>query len=194
MFRRSLLIFGIFISNLALGQKPFEHQFEVFSGFLPLQGILPEIYLSEADLESNFALEGASQAGFSYGFEYGYFLSPGVALTIHVNYTPFQGEFLNSTSTDLSYLDQQHLAVMMGTQFYYLRTDRSFQLYSSILLGGMGIDQFIRDDLGERRNQIGVVAFQVSPIGLRFGSRFGGSLEIGIGHKGVFSAGLFYRL
>lgn len=36
--------------------------------------------------------------------------------------------------------------------------------------------------------------YQISPIGIRYGKRWGGFAEAGFGYRGIISAGLFYNL
>lgn len=83
---------------------------------------------------------------------------------------------------------------MADCRYSYLRR-RSFNLFSMAQVGavymgnvngyGRSSDEDIASDLA--------FAFQINPIGIRFGgSHLGGYVALGIGHLGIFNAGLTY--
>ncbi|MDA3944798.1 MAG: hypothetical protein PF694_14790 [Bacteroidetes bacterium] len=71
------------------------------------------------------------------------------------------------------------------------------QLYSGVGLGlTIWQQQFISDDpklSGEDATEL-MFNFHLNAVGLRVGKALGASLELGVGAKGIFNAGLSYRL
>lgn len=93
------------------------------------------------------------------------------------------GKFNNTYYTGVLELD-----------FKYINTD-NFKLYS-LIGGGATIYHQKYSEIGGTKhvNSINFANFQFTPIGIKFGDRFGGYLEAGFGYKGILSAGLFLRL
>jgi len=81
---------------------------------------------------------------------------------------------------------------------YKFINNKNFKLYS---LAGIGLaycheilkldtGEVIKDDL--LSNDI-IPSFQLTPIGLKFGQKIGGFLEIGFGYRGIITGGAFMR-
>lgn len=78
--------------------------------------------------------------------------------------------------------------LLARTDFRWVN-NHSFQFYSGVAAGGSYIHSFDVDDPSDSDNDF-MFAFQVSPIGLRFGHNFGVFLEGGLGWTGIVSAGI----
>src|SRR5690606_34113805 len=78
-------------------------------------------------------------------------------------------------------------------QFIYLNREK-VQLYGEL---GVGITHYSGyATVGDNRNDYEGTAlgFQLNPIGVRFGKRYGGFVELGAGTKSIFTAGFSVRL
>lgn len=77
--------------------------------------------------------------------------------------------------------------------FIYLRMNR-LSLYGLVGAGATLMSQRYIPDTGEESTNNNVFFnFQFTPIGLKYGNRFGGFVEAGFGYKGVLSIGAFAR-
>lgn len=79
--------------------------------------------------------------------------------------------------------------------FHYLKREY-FRLYSLVGLGLTFIDSKFteRNSLEEFGGNQSMVDFQVTPLGISFGKKFGGFANFGFGYRGLVNFGLYYRL
>ncbi|NDV47373.1 hypothetical protein D0T49_09980 [Paludibacter sp. 221] len=90
---------------------------------------------------------------------------------------------------------KRHYTLAAEADFIYLNFDR-FKMYA---LAGVGATlyglTYTSAINGEKdNNTTPYFTFQVTPIGIRYGERFGGFLEVGFGYRGILNAGIFVRL
>lgn len=75
---------------------------------------------------------------------------------------------------------------MVNFQLYYLKAHK-FEFYGDLGLGATLCSEIDRDDMQVFPN------FGIYPIGLKFGNKFGGFVELGYGYKGLMNFGVFLR-
>ena len=107
-----------------------------------------------------------------------------------------------TTSSDVFYMavnqgtiDRQFITGAFELQFRYVN-DGPFQMYSGLGLGvTYGMEHFTAsDDSGINSGDRSMIlpGYQVNVVGVRFGNRLAGYLELGFGYKGIMNVGLSY--
>ena len=77
---------------------------------------------------------------------------------------------------------------------YYIKK-KKIRVYSGIMLGyTFGKDNYKSNDGAEENGNYGRIAYQLNAIGVRFGTKVGGYVEIGYGYKGMLNFGLSVTL
>lgn len=84
--------------------------------------------------------------------------------------------------------------VLPTAQYHYLNREK-LQLYGNIGVGLVSYTIKEEKNIGPESfdNNYISLAFQVNPIGLRIGQKFGGFAELGFGYKGIIHAGASMR-
>lgn len=148
---------------------------------------------------NNYRIEqdGNSSLSGMWGLGYRYYVTPRFSVGAdlgymrHSNrYTLTREEDVRSGERNTSYA----LALPTG-EFSYLNKP-GVQLYGNLSAGIMVMSGYstVSGD-GSRYDYDGTsFAFQVNPIGARFGRRFGGFVELGFGFKGIATLGFSARL
>lgn len=90
----------------------------------------------------------------------------------------------------LSQFLQTNLYIAAGARFNYYHKNIT-DLYSGLLIGTN--IRFLSSDKDKLLNASGKFTWQVTALGVRFGKRIYGNVELGYGYKGVISAGIGAR-
>lgn len=91
-------------------------------------------------------------------------------------------------------IDVQYYTIMPQVRFNWVTSeDNLFEMYSIFGFALTFVDETYTNDVGDD-GFYPVPGAQVTGLGLRFGDKFGGFVEIGFGTKGLMSGGLSYRL
>lgn len=90
--------------------------------------------------------------------------------------------------------NNNYYTISVEGDFRYINNPK-FKLYSLIGVGGTLLHQKYKGDqlYADKENSNIFFNFQITPVGLKYGNRFGGFLELGFGYKGIVTAGLFFR-
>jgi len=92
-------------------------------------------------------------------------------------------------------VDRQFITGAFELQFRYVNNG-PFQMYSGLGLGvTYGMEQFTAsDDSGIKSGNRSMIlpGYQVNVVGVRFGRRLAGYLELGFGYKGIMNVGIAY--
>jgi len=83
--------------------------------------------------------------------------------------------------------------VMPTAKFYYLQRE-NINLYGVLAVGALFSGKTEKSSTLEDKENFTTFAFQINPIGIRVGKRFGGFAELGFGMKGFATAGFSMRL
>lgn len=96
-------------------------------------------------------------------------------------YSSMEGDVIDNNKTSYHFRGK-HITAMPGLKLHWLRTD-GFNMYSKAALGA----SFGKD----RENKSNVILnFQVSPVGIEFGTHFCVFGEFGFGEQGVLNLGV----
>ena len=88
-------------------------------------------------------------------------------------------------------LNSDYYTVAAEMDYVYFRREH-FTFYSTLGAGANIYDQEYKTDDGNKNTENKVnFNFQVSPVGIKYGDKFGFFGEIGFGYKGIFNFGLF---
>ncbi len=91
-------------------------------------------------------------------------------------------------------MDVQYLTIMPQVRFNWITSeDNLFEMYSIFGFALTFVDETYTNDV-RADGFYPVPGAHVTGLGLRFGDKFGGFVEIGFGSKGLMSGGLSYRL
>lgn len=129
---------------------------------------------------------GALHLGYKYSLSDRFALGPVFAYDLGksdaVYNTSKIGEFTN-----------KFYSLALEADYKYINRDK-FKLYSLVGAGATLLDQLYKPTTGkeESENQM-FFNYQVTPIGVKFGSSFGAFAEAGFGYKGILCVGLFFR-
>lgn len=145
------------------------------------QDMISELTGSDADLENRRSV-GEFRVGYAY--------HPIERVSVGATFSYLQtiADAVTDGTVTGDYKSQYLTFAAEGT-FYYLSRE-NIRLYGLL---GAGLTNLSSDYRGNDRNA-NVFNLHVTPIGIAFGNRFGGTAEIGFGYRGVFSLGLFYKL
>ncbi len=128
------------------------------------------------------------------GFEYWYFQSDLLKLGGLFSYQAIDKEvfYLGDKAGDIT---NSYYTIMPEINLEYVRSEW-VQLYSGI---GAGIT-ILSQNFNSTKTEVAsssaseiIFNFHVNAIGMRIGKAFGASVELGVGAKGIFNAGLNYR-
>ncbi len=112
-------------------------------------------------------------------------------LVMHVDYTRYQKRYeVQSTGTVAGNVTDDFYTLMLGVKRYYVRTG-SFGLFLE-LMGGVSMLQSQTDIDELETNSSVLIAYQITPLGLRLGDRFALDLSVGLGYKGIVGLGASY--
>lgn len=169
-----------------------EHQVTTGVGVLSTNQIADVFFSVAKDMISDLAgsntdLENKRSVG---EFRVGYAYHPIERFSVgaSVSYLQTIADAVTDGTVQGEYKSRYLTVAAEGTYYYLSR--RNVRLYGLI---GAGLTNLSSDYRGDDAAN-NVFNLHVSPIGITFGNRFGGTAEIGFGYRGIFSLGLFYRL
>lgn len=90
---------------------------------------------------------------------------------------------------------KHHYTLAAEVDYIYLNFEK-FKMYALGGVGGTIYNLNYLDDVNSNENDsnnIPYFTFQITPIGIKYGERFGGFLEVGFGYRGILNAGVFVR-
>lgn len=91
-------------------------------------------------------------------------------------------------------IDVQYYTIMPQVRFNWVTSDDNlFEMYSIFGFALTFVDETYTNDV-DTDGFYPVPGAHVTGLGLRFGNKFGGFIELGFGTKGLMSGGLSYRL
>jgi hypothetical protein len=194
MKKLSLFILLLFPSLFSYAQEETKHDVRVGIGF----GTHPEFMaVLEKTLSSVFTL-GSYQAknvtfNGAYNVSYLYSVKPWMAIGADYSYENITNDVADDDGTIVGNEDDTYNTMMACVHFQYIRT-KYFQLYSGGKIG-ISFNESTGNYQGETRAETNVYpAFQLTGVGLRFGNRFAGTMEVvSYGYEGIINAGLSYR-
>ncbi|MDR2038802.1 MAG: porin family protein [Bacteroidales bacterium] len=91
---------------------------------------------------------------------------------------------------------KRHYTLALEADYVYIRK-KNFRMYGLAGVGGTLYNLDYKDHTDKSQNDSDTTpyfTFQITPVGLRFGSWIGGFLELGFGYRGILNAGFFINL
>ncbi len=111
------------------------------------------------------------------------------SLIVHANYNRYEKTFtISGSGAEAGALTDEFYTLMLGVKRYYVRSD-SFGLYIDLMGGVCMLRESSDIDEMETENAT-LLAWQVTPLGLRVGKGVALDLALGLGYKGLLSAGV----
>jgi hypothetical protein len=179
------------LAGTALAQEEYSRG-EIYAGW----GYVTSLQIAEAldlglfdaftnDLMNRYDQDVSSWGGAYVG--YNYFVTPRWSVGWLFNFSSFMvtnrySSGYNDTITINTY------SIMLRTDFRYGNW-RYFQMYSGLAVGSCYLDGAYDDVKGTSRDDEFTVAYHVTVLGMRFGSRVGIFVELGFGFNGLLTAG-----
>lgn len=101
-------------------------------------------------------------------------------------------EFFSVSNSN--YTQMSTLSIMPRTDYFWSNSDRKLRLYTGVSAGVYLNRATVESQSGtEEKVKNTTFGFNVTPIGLRYGSQFAIFAEPNIGTKGIVQAGISYR-
>ena len=122
-----------------------------------------------------------------------HFNNPRLAIGGILSYSKWDTDILKRSNKEkVGECKRSFFAIMPSFKYYWVNKN-SFGLYCK---GAAGVGFLSTDEKGEsNRSDSGTYfMFQITPVGLEFGSAFRGFAEFGFGDQGFLCAGLRYKL
>ena len=129
--------------------------------------------------------------------EYFYHLkNPRLALGAFVSYSKWDSDILKRSGDKekVGERNRNYISVMPAIKWYWVNKEH-FGLYAKGAIGAAFLNSTEKSqqkNTSEDSNDT-ILLFQISPLGVEFGSRFRGFFELGVGEQGFFQAGLRYK-
>ncbi len=148
-------------------------------------------------IEYNTGREWANNKQFgSLSIEYFRHLSnPKIAVGAIASYSRYgEDVVLKSTQVKEGERTRNYFTVMPAVKFNWINKDH-FALYSKLGVGGTIVSETAKDDkkgTSESNSHL-YFAYQVSALGVEFGSKLRGFVEAGVGEQGIILAGIRYK-
>lgn len=184
------IIFLVLLSFTGYGQDEGKSQIGISAGILPTEDIINETLVRFVDLffpnHRHVSVDNVSVFG-----SYKYFVSEKIAVGGTIGYNSRAKPF-NYENWDRRYYGIKLMTLAGEGSFYYLK-NRNFDLYA---LGGMGCFIVTSGNYNNRYSNYDNfgLTVQLTPIGVRFGRKFGGFAELGYGYKGLVNMGVSVKL
>lgn len=141
--------------------------------------------------------EGESSVPGLWGIAYRYYVTPRFSVGLDAGYMQYSASYSLKKSDDEREGERKtkFIVALPTAEYSYLNKEK-VQLYGNIGLGltSMSGHSTVSGDGSRYDYSAASFAFQLNPIGVRFGQRFGGFAELGFGFKGFFTAGFSARL
>lgn len=143
----------------------------------------------DIEREDNNAFSGVWSVG------YRYYVTPRFNVGGDISYMRNKTDYTLTKGTDVRQGERQNNFYMVMPTAEYLYMNRpKVQLYGNLGVGVLSLSGHSTVTTDRHDYSATTVAFQVNPIGVRFGQRFGGFAELGFGLKGILTAGFSARL
>ncbi|MEH6305822.1 hypothetical protein RYH73_09215 [Olivibacter sp. CPCC 100613] len=98
------------------------------------------------------------------------------------------------TVKNTGYSKKSTLSIMPRTDYFWSGSDRKLRLYSGVSVGVYLNRGTIKNAAnGDEKITDTIFGFNITPIGIRYGSQFAVFVEPNIGTKGIVQAGVSYR-
>lgn len=187
-----LLIAGLLIAGSLNAQN---HEARANLGLLTssdIGNVFSDLIVTVISAEG-YSADNSESTG-AIGFEYWYFQSDLLKLGGLFSYQAIDKEvfYFGKKSGNIT---NSYYTIMPEISLEYVRS-KWVQLYSGLGIGVTILNQNFEstksDIAGSSQSEI-MFNFHINAIGLRVGKAFGASVELGIGAKGIFNAGLSYR-
>ena len=177
---KKLFVILAIMMPLALNAQNYKHEISVSYGIVSRSNILDVMNTGTVDSKfTNFQAVGSLVGPVSV--EYYNRVSSFVSLGLTGVYSKIEADFFDQNKTSY-HTRGTHYTVMPGLKLHWIRTD-GFNLYSKGCIGA----SYNKDR--ENKNSV-MFNFQVSPVGIEFGTHFCVFSELGYGEQGIFCLGL----
>lgn len=146
---------------------------------------------------SDYGIEREDNNAFSdvWSVGYRYYVNPRFNVGGDISYMRNKTDYTLTKGTDVRQGERQNNFYMVMPTAEYLYMNRpKVQLYGNLGVGVLSLSGHSTVTTDRHDYSATTVAFQVNPIGVRFGQRFGGFAELGFGLKGILTAGFSARL
>ena len=164
----------------ALNAQDYRHEISVSYGLLSYSNIYD--MTSAFPENSNFdKLDAVGSLVGPVSLEYYNRISNWFSLGLTGVYSSIECDVIDNNKTSY-HIRGRHITAMPGIKLHWLRTS-GFNMYSKACIGA----SFNKDR--ENKNSV-MMNFQVSPVGIEFGTRFCVFGELGFGEQGVLNLGL----
>lgn len=127
-------------------------------------------------------------------FTYRYYPVPWLATGISLGIDYAYGDLIDDdTETRIGEFKRSAATIVYENYFRYLRKT-TFQMYSGIAFGYTFRNYINEYEEGmESQQDENHLAFQINALGMRFGKKLGGFIEMGYGYKGIICGGINYQ-
>lgn len=164
----------------ALNAQDYRHEISVSYGLLSFSNIYD--MASAFPENSKFdKLDAVASLVGPVSIEYYNRVSNWFSLGLTGVYSSIEGDVVDNNKTSY-HIRGRHITAMPGIKLHWLRTS-GFNMYSKACIGA----SFNKDR--ENKNSV-MMNFQLSPVGIEFGTHFCVFGELGFGEQGVLNLGL----
>jgi opacity protein-like surface antigen len=188
MMMFALLFSGVHHVNAQKEAKQeLKYQFEVGIGVWSTGNII--YTLSDMVVETvNIHMRNSSASGtFHAGIKY--LLSDRLSAGATLSYGQEKADGYNGSNEFLGTLKRSNVSLAAEADFKYLGSNK-FSIYGLVGIGGICLHQKFGSETDNKMN----IDFQLTPIGVKFGDKFGGFGELGLGYKGILNVGVFLKM
>ena len=199
LFLASLLCWGALASSAGAGEPLSADSRKGATEVSIGVGVFPVPLLFE--LTTDIALAGLSlgtlepsteSKGTPLYLECSRFVGENTRFTGNFNFARFEKEYeIAGTGETAGAVTDDFYSILVGINYHYLRLN-GLELYLGILAGGAVLRSSATIDEVEVENEF-LPAHQLNALGVRAGGRNALDLSIGIGYKGLLTAGLVHR-
>ena len=111
------------------------------------------------------------------------------SLIVHANYARYEKSYkIEGSGSYAGDITDDFYTLMLGLKRHYVLT-RGLAIYGDVMVGACLLRSSTDIDEVETQNKA-MVAWQVTPLGLRFGEKIALDVAAGFGYKGLFTVGL----
>ncbi|TRX37946.1 hypothetical protein FNW52_03335 [Flavobacterium sp. ZT3R18] len=181
-----LLAFGLVV-NAQEKQGKSEIRFSYGLGTVPqFADLMSDVW--SVGLTGGYYKTENNQGTGAIGLEYLYDITPRISLKGGFVYEKV-GKDIIIAKVKSGRMEDSYYTVLAGADFNYFQK-KTVKLYSGVS-GGVSVNHH---EYAGQTDTTNLVAYQVDAIGVRFGNKFGGFVNLGFGYKGILNAGLSYKL
>jgi hypothetical protein len=122
--------------------------------------------------------------------EYSRFLNDRVRLDVNANYSNSKQKYVfTSDGSDAGTFTTDFYTLMIGAHYDWMKNARLIQLHSGLYLGG-SLLAGSSNITGTTTSDDFAFAWQLDALGIRIGHQVAFELDLGLGYKGLVSAGV----